>query len=104
MPGQDKESFLIFDYCQNLEFFDANPDGIEGKAIKSLTQQIFEAKLEVALLIRDKPDSTDEQRALAASYIDELHALVAILDRARFVVKAALRAVWNMAIKPVGRI
>jgi len=25
-PGQDKEFFLIFDYCQNIEFFGANPD------------------------------------------------------------------------------
>lgn len=28
-PGQDKEEFLIFDYCQNLEFFGANPDRAE---------------------------------------------------------------------------
>ena len=25
-PGEDKEYFLIFDYCQNLEFFRANPE------------------------------------------------------------------------------
>jgi type I restriction enzyme, R subunit len=97
--GQDKQDFLIFDYCQNFEFFDANPDGVEGKAIKSLTQQVFEAKLEVALLIRDIPTSTDEQRALATAYIDELHPLVASLDRERFVVKAALRAVVEFSNK-----
>lgn len=97
--GQDKEHFLIFDYCQNLEFFDANPDGIEGKIVISLTQQVFEAKLEVALLIRGKPESTNEQRALAAAYVDELHQLVAELDRERFVVKANLRAVVEFSDK-----
>ena len=24
-PGEDKEFFYIFDYCQNLEFFSQNP-------------------------------------------------------------------------------
>ncbi|MDC9728598.1 MAG: DEAD/DEAH box helicase family protein [Methyloprofundus sp.] len=97
--GQDKEDFLIFDYCQNFEFFDANPDGVEGKVVKSLTQQVFEAKLEVALLIREKTESTDEQRELAASYINELHALVSSLDKERFVVKAALREVVEFSQK-----
>ncbi|KAF3976951.1 MAG: restriction endonuclease, partial [Methylococcales symbiont of Iophon sp. n. MRB-2018] len=97
--GQDKDCFMIFDYCENIEFFSANPDGIEGKAIKSLTQQVFEAKLEVALLIRDKVDSSDEQKALAVSYIDELHLLIASLDHARFVVGAALREVVEFSQK-----
>lgn len=97
--GHDKESFLIFDYCQNFEFFDANPDGVEGKAVKSLTQQVFEAKLEVALLIRCGADSTDEQKSLAESYIIELYTLVSALDRERFVVKAALRAVVEFSVK-----
>jgi type I restriction enzyme R subunit len=91
--GQDKENFLIFDYCENFEFFDANPDGMEGKLVISLTQQIFKAKLEIALLIREREDSTEEQRALADDYINELHQLVAQLDRDRFVVKAQLRYV-----------
>ncbi len=91
--GKDKEHFFIFDYGQNFEFFDVNPDGIEGKLIRSLTQQVFEAKLEVGLLIRAESDSTDEQRNLADSYINELHQLVSTLDRERFVVKAKLRHV-----------
>ena len=97
--GQDKTHFVIFDYCQNFEFFDANPDGIEGKLVTSLTQQVFEAKLEVALLIREKPDSSDEQRALATTYINKLHELVARLDRDRFVVKAKLRSVVEFSDK-----
>lgn len=91
--GQDKQYFTIFDYCQNFEFFDVNPDGIEGRLVRSLTQQIFEARLEVALLIREKMESTDEERELATAYIEVLHQSVAQLDRDRFVVKAKLRAV-----------
>ena len=98
-PGFDKTEFAIFDYCQNFEFFDINPDGIEGNLVKSLTQQIFEAKLEVALLIREKADSTDEQRTLAESYLNELNELVAGLDINRFVVKAEMRAVVEYSNK-----
>lgn len=98
-PGQDKEHFLIFDYCQNFEYFDAHPEGVESNVVKSLTRKIFEAKLELGLLIRANTDSTDEQRTLGESYLSELHALVAILDRERFEVKAKLRAVVEYSDK-----
>ena len=97
--GKDKEYFQIFDYCENFEFFDINPDGIEAKLIKSLTQQVFEAKLEVALLIRAKVESSEEERDLASGYIDELNKSVAQLDRERFVVKAKLRSVVEFSNK-----
>lgn len=91
--GRHKTEFVIFDYCQNFEFFDANPDGAKSHAIKSLTQQIFEARLEVATLVRDKAESTEDERELAESYVAELYQTIATLDRERFVVKAKLRAV-----------
>jgi len=97
--GKHKEYFQIFDYCENFEFFDINPDGIEAKLIKSLTQQVFEAKLEVGLLIRAKVESSDEERNLASGYIAELNNLVAQLDRERFVVKAKLRTVVEFSNK-----
>ncbi len=97
--GKDKEHFFIFDFCQNFEFFGENPDGIKGRAVKSLTQQVFEAKLEVADTIRQQSSSSDEERVLAANYIDELNQLVAGLDRERFVVKAKLRIVVEFSNK-----
>ena len=30
-PGQDKEFFYLFDYCQNLEFFSQNPGADGGR-------------------------------------------------------------------------
>ncbi len=91
--GQDKTEFYIFDYCQNFEFFDENPDGVQGRVATSLSQQIFIAKLQVAMLIRKNSESTDEQKSLAESYIADLHQAVVFLDRERFVVKAKLRFV-----------
>ncbi len=97
--GKHKTEFVIFDYCQNFEFFGVNPDGVKTKAIKSLTQQIFEAKLELAMLVREAADSSEEERALAENYIAELHQIIATLDRTRFVVKAKLRHVVEYSEK-----
>ncbi len=92
-PGEHKSHFLIFDYCQNFEFFDANPDGIVASSIKSLTQQIFEGKLEVAMLLRDEQYSSEGDLEIQKQYIDESHATVANLDQDRFVVRKELRYV-----------
>jgi type I restriction enzyme R subunit len=98
-PGWHKTEFAIFDYCQNFEFFGVNPDGIEGNVVKPLTQQVFEAKLELALLLREKADSSEEQRELAEAYLTELQQLVVGLDVNRFVVKAKMRAVVEYSDK-----
>ena len=95
--GEHKQHFVIFDYCQNFEFFDANPEGIETHAVIGLTQQIFATKLEVALLIREKTDKSEQQQALAESYLDELHQSIVALDQSRFVVKAKLKAVLEFS-------
>jgi len=92
-PGEDKTEFYIFDFCQNFEFFDQNPDGVEGNTHKSLSQKVFEAKLEVALLIREKDNPTQNEMDLSAQYIDQLHTLVDSFDQNRFVVKKELRYV-----------
>ncbi len=46
-PGQDKEFFRVFDYCQNLEFFGANPEIKEASAAKSLSARLFAARLDL---------------------------------------------------------
>ncbi|KQT36555.1 DEAD/DEAH box helicase family protein [Methylophilus sp. Leaf414] len=97
--GQHKTEFVIFDYCQNFEFFGVNPDGVKTKAIKSLTQQIFEAKLELAILVRERAESSDDERVLAEAYISDLQQTISTLDSARFVVKAKLRYVVEYSEK-----
>jgi type I restriction enzyme, R subunit len=92
-PGEDKSEFLIFDYCQNFEFFDENPDGFQTSTVKSLTQRTFEGKLEVAMLLRDKGYTNEVDLRLQKQYIDELHQIVAHLDQDRFVVRKELRYV-----------
>lgn len=91
-PGDDKKDFLIFDCCENFEFFDSFPDGVSSKMPKSLSQQIFETKLNVAHEIRCS-DLSDKEADLAEIYIDDLHSAVAVLNQNRFEVRAHLRIV-----------
>ncbi len=46
-PGQDKEFFRVFDYCQNLEFFGANPEIAEASTARSLSERLFAARLDL---------------------------------------------------------
>ena len=45
--GKDKKEFYIFDVCQNFEFFDQNPKGKESTLGMSISQFIFELKVDI---------------------------------------------------------
>ncbi len=47
-PVQDKEDFYVFDFCQNLEFFNQNLAGTDGSLTEPLSQRLFKAKLDLA--------------------------------------------------------
>lgn len=46
-PGQHKEFFYLFDYCQNLEFFSQNPETTDGTIAHSLSKRLFTTRLEL---------------------------------------------------------
>lgn len=46
-PGQHKEFFYIFDYCQNLEYFSQNPEVSDGSVGESLSEKLFKRRLEI---------------------------------------------------------
>ncbi len=92
-PGDDKKEFLIFDYCQNFEFFDENPQGYQVRAQKPLLQQIFEGKLTITELISELSNKTEAEKEIRERYLNDLHSIIDSLDRNRFVVRKSLRYV-----------
>ncbi len=46
-PGQDKPSFHLFNYCQNLEHFSQNPEMIDGALGESLSKRLFNTRLDL---------------------------------------------------------
>jgi type I restriction enzyme R subunit len=57
-PGQDKEYFRVFDFCQNLEFFGANPELKEASAAKSLSERLFAARLDLMRALDSNKEKT----------------------------------------------
>jgi len=90
-PGQHKDNFLIFDYCENFEFFEVNPEESTGTVGLSLTQQAFQLRLDLALILRQS--TSKEENELGEKLIDLLHSQVAVLNQERFVVRQHLEYV-----------
>jgi type I restriction enzyme, R subunit len=58
-PGQHKEYFRVFDYCQNLEFFGANPEIKEAGAARSLSERLFASRIDLVRALDDKASKLD---------------------------------------------
>jgi len=46
-PGDHKQFFYTFDYCQNLEYFSQDPETTEGALGESLGKRLFTGRLEL---------------------------------------------------------
>lgn len=46
-PGQDKEFFYLFDYCQNLDYFSQDIPTTDGSVGQSIGERMFNARLEL---------------------------------------------------------
>jgi type I restriction enzyme R subunit len=53
-PGDDKRFFYIFDYCNNLEFFNQKLPTTDGAAGDSLTTRLFKRRLELITSLDSK--------------------------------------------------
>lgn len=88
---QPKEYFLIFDVCQNFEFFEVNTKGKEARSDKTLSQQIFESRLQLSKLLQETGE--EENLKLASNLLDILHSAIHKLDKKRFQVNMKLKYV-----------
>lgn len=69
IDGKDKEYFLIFDYCGNFEYFDKHPDGATNNNGKSISQKLFEMKLDILCELQRYEHQSN---AMHKSYYDKL--------------------------------
>lgn len=91
--GMDKESFLIFDFCNNFEFFRANPKGKETGISESLTEKIYNTKVEIVRELQDMKYQEEDYIAYRETLLDELVGDIAILNDESFRVKMHSRYV-----------
>jgi type I restriction enzyme R subunit len=67
-PGKHKEFFRVFDYCQNLEFFGANPELKEAGAARSLSERLFAARLDLVRALDAKKSTSGEMAEEGSDY------------------------------------
>src|SRR5699024_1208809 len=92
-PGQDKEYFLIFDYLRNFEFFRENEKGIEGKLKVSLTQRLFELKLDIVKELQALDFQEEPYISHRKALVEELHEQIHQLNEENFQVRMKIRYV-----------
>jgi type I restriction enzyme R subunit len=63
-PGEHKKEFLIFDFCENFEFFNNRPKGFVNTAGEPLHQRVFRKRLNLLLGLDKKADEPDLQEDL----------------------------------------
>ena len=102
-PGLHKESFNIFDFCENLEYFGRNPEGVEAAVQEGVKTKIFRRRLALIDLLVRTPKADESLAGLRGEIADMLHHDVAHMNADSFVVrphrryveKFSQRDAWN---------
>jgi type I restriction enzyme R subunit len=81
-PGDDKQFFQVFDFCQNFEYFNQNPAVTDVAVVKSVSEKRFCARLALLQLLHGPEDA--DLRGDVASL---LHQEVASMNTDNFVVR-----------------
>lgn len=95
-PGADKTDFLVFDFCQNLEYFSQDLPGSEGQLAKPVSQRVFETRVRLArALVGSGTVAAGDDYAVAVR--SDLAAFVGRLDMGNVLVRPHRAAVERFA-------
>ena len=92
-PDDHKKEFIVFDYCQNLEFFDANPAGYDSAIQESIKQKIFKRRLDLAVAIQNGQPDDEELSHLGTQLKSQMHEVVDSMNLDNFIVRKHRREV-----------
>lgn len=92
-PGQDKEYFLIFDYLRNFEYFRVNERGDETKITQSLTERLFNTKVDIVRELQAMQYQGEPFIAYREKLLNEILADVRALNDENFRVRQYLQYV-----------
>ena len=95
-PGRHKQFFYIFDFCQNLEYFNQNPEASEGSVGESLGARLFRARVDL-LAELDTPGGGREAVPLRRELAEYLRGQVTGMNLDNFLVRPKRRLVEKYA-------
>lgn len=92
--GIDKERFLIFDFCNNFEYFGVNKGDEKSGVQETLCEKIYNTKAQIARELQAPTFASDDAYiSYRADLVDGLHHAVVELNDNSFRVKRHLRYV-----------
>lgn len=103
-PGEDKGDFFVFDFCQNFEFFNQNPNVSEGALGDSLGAKLFKARVDLIGVLDDLPQGYDTPENLVPFFdlrkalAGRLHEEVSNMSLDNFIVRPKRRAVEKFQV------
>ena len=86
--GIDKKQFYIFDCCRNFEFFEENERGIEALSTQSLTEKIYNLKLDLIIELEGMDyQAQDDYKNYREDLVNEFLDRINGLNKESFIVK-----------------
>lgn len=89
----DKRRFLIFDYCENFEYFRQHKEGYETRETKTLSENIFGKRIKIAIALQESIYAADEYQAWRKELVETCQKQVKQLQPALIAVKLRLQYV-----------
>jgi len=98
--SKHKKMFYIFDFCDNFSFFDMNPEGRKVNQGYSMTQKVFQMKLDLLFELQKlEHQSNDFHKAYYESIRLELYQTVISLNRDRILVRENMPLVDKYSVE-----
>jgi type I restriction enzyme, R subunit len=101
-PNDDKAFFYVFDYCGNFEFFNENPEGVEGIVPETIGARLFRHRLDLIASIQTRQeagglmaadDVNNDLLEIKETVTSHLHAEVTTMNVENFIVRPKRRIV-----------
>lgn len=98
--SKHKKMFYIFDFCDNFNFFDINPEGRKVNQGYSMTQKVFQMKLDLLFELQKlEHQSNDFHKAYYESMRIELYLIVRNFNRDRILVRENMPLVDKYSVE-----
>jgi type I restriction enzyme R subunit len=103
-PEMHKEKFLVFDFCQNFEFFNQNPNTTDGALAPSISEKLFVARVDLMdEIAKAQEPSEDGLIGLKDSIEQRLYDEVMGMNIDNFIVRPARRYVEKFQTRDAWR-
>jgi type I restriction enzyme R subunit len=106
LPSGKKEDFLVFDFWNNFEYWQMNPEGAKNESPDAITNRIFLVRLKQLAFLHDEEDSARAE-VVKEQVLSDIRSLpqesVSVREHRREIENALSPDLWdNVGLDPIG--